>query len=204
MKMNDTGLEHMETLEIPLSKTKLRLAVAVSVVIIGVGLGMIFFDLIGKPDFGSIIIAVMGLIVIIAGAIALVTNAVKLKDARPGLIVNAEGIVSNTGDDYTGLIPWGDIMGVKWVIYTGGNCAGEQKLAVVVYNPDDYIARGSGVIARKGMQICLKQYGTPVVITAAFLKIKTLDLGQLLTQRLEAHRQMKEAEWKTQDDKETH
>lgn len=104
--------------------------------------------------------------------------AKKLFDTKPGLVVNAEGIVDNASGFSFGLISWAVIENID-VIEIGG-----QKLIMVyVSNPDDYINRQTNAIMKKLAAMNYKSYKTPISITANSLQYDFEELYALLQSR---------------------
>jgi hypothetical protein len=89
----------------------------------------------------------------------------KLFDRKPGLILNAAGLVDNSSAVAAGFIPWSEISGVSMLVL------GRQRMVSVhLVNPERYASRGNAVkraLNRANMGLC----GTPIVISSTVLAI---------------------------------
>lgn len=98
----------------------------------------------------------------------------KLFDRRPGLIVDAEGIVDNASGIAAGRIPWDDILGFEQRrIYN------QRLLSVLLKNPDAYVAR-SGALRRLLQRGNLAMGYSPVMLSSNALSVDFDTLFALL------------------------
>jgi hypothetical protein len=101
-----------------------------------------------------------------------------LSDTKPGLVIDDEGLIDNSGGLSAGRILWEDIENISVLEMH------RQKLLMVrVKNPQDYISRQKTSLKRKVMELNYKMYGTPLSITANGLKLPFQELLALVTQK---------------------
>src|SRR5262245_14098871 len=107
---------------------------------------------------------------------------VKLFDGRPGLIIDAEGIVDHSSAVAAGRIPWEEVTGIRV-----SEIAGQRFLVIEVVDPQKYVARG-GFFKRMVNAANAKMTGSPINISANSLRLKFDDLLRVLTEALERHK----------------
>lgn len=98
----------------------------------------------------------------------------KLFDRKPGLILNAQGLVDNSSGVAAGFIPWSEIRGVS-PLFLGR----QQMVSVHLVDPERYVARGNAVkraLNRANMGVC----GTPIVISPTVLAVSFDELMRTL------------------------
>ncbi|MFZ6734610.1 STM3941 family protein [Undibacterium sp. Ji42W] len=97
----------------------------------------------------------------------------KLLDNRPGLILNASGLLDNSSAVAAGFVPWPAVVGFS--IFEVQN---QKTLVVRVREPERYIVAG-GMLKRMLNRMDDKLCGSPVVISANFLKLGFNELLQI-------------------------
>ncbi|WP_127131710.1 STM3941 family protein [Pseudoflavitalea rhizosphaerae] len=166
--------------EIPLSKGKLIKGLAGSVIFVAASIWM----LTTAPSSGRGIlsspmikysIAVSG--IVFFGFMGLM-YLIKLKDKKPGLVINENGIIDNSGGLAAGFIPWAEIED-----FTIAKVMKQQFLVIAVKNPEFYIDSQKNILKKKGMQHNLSNYGSPIAISTNTLNCKLPDLLKLLEER---------------------
>gem|GEM_PF-88308 len=171
-------------IEIPLSKRKIIVALFISLLFEALGLWLVIArpsssnPILGNP----ILIAVVGLAAIVFFGMGIIVLLRKLKDKRPGLIISNEGILDNASGVAAGVIPWSDIQEIKLA-----HVMSQKFLMLIVKDPQQYIQRETNAIKRKGMELNYKNYGSPISISAAALKINFNELQALLVEKWERH-----------------
>ena len=107
---------------------------------------------------------------------------IKLFDPKPGLIIDAEGIVDNSSGVSAGRIPWREIRGFRVTTV--------QKQRFITFEVEDplkYVDRGN-FLRRKLNRANLKYFGSPVQISANALQIKFDELLSVIAQFYERHK----------------
>lgn len=175
------NLQHTDTIEIPLNKTKLSLMALGSVAFVAAGVWFITHPNIrlfgNQPN--PILGYGLGIVAVAFFGFCAYCLVKKLFDTRPGLIVSSEGITDNCSGYTFGLIPWADIEGIEVIEI------GKQKLIMIlVHNPAEYIDRQSNAIMKKMAAMNYRQYQTPVSITANTLQYELEGLFKVLREKL--------------------
>jgi hypothetical protein len=172
---------------IPLSKRKLVLLLLISIAFVIGGIEFI----INAPAFArpypfhlpASVVIVIGYVSV--GFFGFCTGFITFKffDARPGLIINSEGIIDNSSAIAVGFIDWADVekVDVKGVF-------SQKFIRVFVKNPDKYIDAQSSTVKRKSLTANYKLYDTPINITSNALNYKFDNLYALLTARLNEYK----------------
>jgi hypothetical protein len=105
----------------------------------------------------------------------------KLLDGRPGLVIDAEGIIDNASAVSAGRVPWQDIVRVE-VASVGS----QRFLTVLVADPRKYVGRG-GRLHRWVNAANATMTGSPINISSGALRIEFDELVRLMTESLETH-----------------
>lgn len=173
------------TIIIPFSKAKLLLSNFGAFAFVACG----FWFVLDPPSrtgssFEAVFLMVLGIaIILFFGSVAFVVIP-KLFDQRPGLIINEEGISDNSGGLSAGQIFWKDIVDLKVL-----EIKRQKLLLIFVRNPQDYIDRHRHSLQRKLASMNHQQYGTPLSISTATLKISFNELTQTIIRQLEEFQQ---------------
>ena len=166
----------MNTIKIPLSRSKISLLLV----------GAIFFVIAGILFFVTpstfcppvirypLIIRVIGIIAVLFFGTVSVYGFKKLFDKTSGLTIDENGITDNTNASSVGLIDWNDITEIqtKQVMST-------KFLLIYVSNPDKYLDRARG-FKRKLMMSSMKMSGTPLSVSSNTLQYDFDDLVKLI------------------------
>jgi hypothetical protein len=170
-----------QKIEIPISKEKLVKLLIGSLVFVAIG----FWFVIGKPTINNAlfsnptVVFGVGIVSIIFSSFSIFMMLKKLKDTKPGLVIDDIGVTDNASGVAAGYIPWADITAIKTVqVFT------QKFLMIIVKNPDDYINRQTSVLKRQTMKMNFKTYGSPISITASTLKYNFKDIENILRERL--------------------
>ena len=165
---------------IPLSKGKLLLSTLGAFAFVAIG----FWFVLAPPSrtgssLESTLLMVLGLVAILFfGGIAILVIR-KLFDSRPGLVIDKQGLMDNSGGLSAGQILWQDIEAIQVL-----QIQRQRLILVLVNNPQDYIDRQSSSWKRKLMAMNYRQYGTPISISSNGLKISFGELLRMLEQQL--------------------
>lgn len=175
----------METLPskpvvIPLSKGKIFLTLLGSLAFVALG---IWFLGTKDPELSSPVVKVVGgVAVLFFGACGLFALT-KLFDFRPGLVIDAEGIIDNSSAVAAGRIRWEEITGLSVTTIQR-----TQILNILVRSPEALL-EGKGRLARLAGSANIGMTGTPVNISSHALKVRFDDLGPLIHHWWVAHHQ---------------
>jgi hypothetical protein len=171
----------MDTIEIPLSKSKIVLMLFGCAIFVAGGIAFI----ISPETFHSFIVSSDVIIMIVGGAsVALfgyfgVTLFEKAFDKSPGLIISIEGVTDNSSGVSVGFVPWSDIIRVGETVV-----ASQRFINLIVRNPQEYINRQKSAFKRKIAEKNYSMFGTAVGISTNALKIKYADLKKILEERV--------------------
>jgi hypothetical protein len=180
------SLEQNDKMVIPLSKTKLTLLLFGSLAFVA---GSIWIWSIADTQnrYDPLFMKGVALVGICFSGLCGLYWCIKIFDRKPGLVIDAEGIVDNSSLTAAGRIPWEDIVGFKiyWV-------AGQKLLAIEVRDPQKYVKRG-GTFKRMWNTANTKRAGSPIIITSNALQIEFDRLVSILTQSLSRYRKTGQA-----------
>jgi hypothetical protein len=173
-----------QKIEIPISKEKLIKLLIGSLVFVTIGLWFV----IGKPTINNAIFSNpavvfgMGIVSIVFSSVSIFIMLKKLKDTKPGFVIDDTGVTDNSSAVSAGHIPWADITAIKTAqVFT------QKFIIIIVNNPEDYINQQTSVLKRENMKMNLKSYGSPITITASTLKYNFTDLENILRERLKSN-----------------
>jgi len=167
-------------IEIPLSKQKLYLMLFGSILAVIAGFRLVLNPpKSNHPIFGNpTLILIIGIAAIIFfGSIAIFLTK-KLRDNKPGLIINSEGIIDNSNGVSAGLVLWKDV-----IVISTSNVLNQKFLMFFVKNPEEYINRQNGIVKRKAMEMNYRSYGSPISISANTLDTNFEELYELLQRK---------------------
>lgn len=175
-----------EEIEIPLSKSKLSLMLAGSIAFVALGAWFVT-----KPKEISmqgihanpVLIFTVGVASILFFGLCATFIAKKIIDNRPGLVINGDGIIDNSGGTSVGLILWKDITEIKEI-----TVANQNFITIIVNNPEEYINNQNSFIKRKAMEINFKSYQSPISISANGLKCNFNELYKIIIDTFEANK----------------
>jgi serine phosphatase RsbU (regulator of sigma subunit) len=102
----------------------------------------------------------------------------RLRDRKPGLILNNLGIIDNSGFVSAGTIFWSDVEEINSNKIIFSDC-----IIVKVKNPASYIRRQKSYFKRSWLGLEHRYFGSPVNISVGGLKIKFKDLFRLVQQQ---------------------
>jgi hypothetical protein len=170
-----------EQIEIPLNKKTLILVLVGSIGFVLLGLWFIFapqtFE--GNP----ILLFMTGLVSVLFFGLGVVYAARKLIDNTPGLIIDNIGLTDNSSMISVGQILWSDIKNILVIRI----CI--LIIALQLRNFKNYVDKQTNWLKRKALQGNLYLFGTPVIINAWALQVKSDDLLKMLYEKLNASRQ---------------
>lgn len=171
-----------ERIEIPLSKSKLFGLLAGSIGFIAIGIWLVYThsDRFNNLTSEQTIMIALGILSVLFFGLCAYYLLKKLRDQRPGLIIDDHGLTDNTSGVSAGPIPWEDIEAIKVI-----EISRQKLIMIIVTHPEHYIERETNRFKRSVMKMNHSMYGSPVCITANTLKMEFDALYTLLTDRLQ-------------------
>ena len=172
-------------MEILFSKKKLAKHLVVSLLFMAGGIWMLITQpQTDNPVFNNPLLkngaAILGILFGPVGAYIFIK---KLRDKKPGLIIDDTGITDNSSAVAAGLILWKDIIEIRQT-----KLFRQKLLMLVLKNPEDYINRQTNAMKRKGMKSNLETFGSPVGISTNALDCKYDELKNILERKLVEHK----------------
>ena len=171
----------MQRIEIALNKSKLVALNLGSFAFVAVGTVMILrhYDSLTLKVLAVKTAGIAGCIFF--GAIAVFT-ALKLFDKKPGLVVDATGILDNSSSVAAGFIPWADVRGLREILVRN-----QKFLMIDVIDSEKYVSR-SNAFTRMLVVANTKYYGSPVAISSVALSIDFEQLKAMIAQGIDLRR----------------
>ncbi len=186
-------MENSKRIEIPFSKSKLTRLLVISTIFV-LGGSWIFRaeTASGNSLFNSEIFRkVVGLLSILLGGLGIYFSSKKLFNSDPGMIIDDEGVVDNSGALSLGRIPWTDITEIKETVVKAAFFTNQKFIIVLLRNPLEYIERQQSGVTRRLLTINFGKSGSPMHITTNNLNIKHDELRELLVRKLSDYKQQK-------------
>lgn len=173
-------MQQRKVTEIPLSKGKLVKGLATSILFVAAGTWILLSESVTARGPLSLpgLRYLVGIAAIIVFAVLAVMFAIKLKDNKPGFVIDENGVIDNSGALAAGFIPWTDIQQFSTV-----KLMKQEFLVIEVRNPLYYIHQQKSILKKKGMQYNFKNYGSPIAISTNTLKCKLPELLTMLEER---------------------
>jgi hypothetical protein len=103
-----------------------------------------------------------------------VYGLIKTFDRKPGLVISSEGIQDNSSAISGQFISWQNVVGFKEVAVQG------TRILLIRVNNCNQMLATAGAWRRFWMKLSVKQYGTPVSITASSLKCSFEELKAIM------------------------
>lgn len=173
-------MQQQKVIEIPLSKGKLVKGLVTSIVFVAAGVWILLNE--NVTARGPLSLPVLRYLVGIASVVVFAALGAlylfKLKDTRPGFVIDENGIIDNSGALAAGFVPWTDIHHFSTV-----KMMKQEFLVIGVNNPLYYLHQQKSVLRKKGMQYNYKNYGSPIAISTNTLKCKLPELLAMLEER---------------------
>jgi len=175
-------------IEIPISKAKLVLLLPGLLFLIPMSYLMILnpeeYTLVNRFKQPGLIRAI-GIPGLSLFGIIAVYLVVKLFDKKPGLIIDADGLIDNSSGTSVGRIEWADITEIKT-----SNIMSNKSILLMTDQPDKYIEKAKNRIAKRAMISNHKMSKSPLSIPVVALKINHDDLKQLLIKHWENYKKV--------------
>lgn len=173
---------------IPFSKRKTLVLLMGAIAFVAAGYWLLF----GTVTFGNalldnlLLIKITGLVSVIFFGIAIYFLIGNLRTQGPGLIIDDTGIEDYSSSLSTSKIYWKDIEAIEVMTIKS-----QIVILFKVSNPKTYIEAQRNKLKRKMLELNYKWYGTPVSSSANGLRISSVELLQLVSDRFEVYKSTK-------------
>jgi hypothetical protein len=168
--VGDDSLTRATRIEVPLSRGRLAAIVLGSIAFV-----LVSVSLWRSADDLSRVNAIYRRTIAVAGGVFFglcgVTACFKLFDIRPGLVLDAEGIIDNSSAISAGRIAWADVRSLR--VQT---VKGRPVLTVEVRDPEKYIRRAP-LLKRVLVRLNAEFFGGPIHISAVALRMNFDELA---------------------------
>lgn len=167
--------------EIPLSKKKLVMTFLGALVFVAIGLWLV----IARPNSRNLFFGNQTMVLVAGAAGVLFFGFVavrvlpKLRDKKPGLIIDHMGITDNSSALAAGFIPWSDINEIRLM-----EVMNQRFLMVMVNDPELYINKATNAITKRLVMANYTSYGSPISISSHALQMDFDQLHALLAERM--------------------
>ena len=176
-----------ETITIPLSKRKLFWGVLLSALMSAACIWLLLafnFERQHRYDPNELRgITIGGLVFFAFCALYCIYKSL---DQRPGLIVDAHGIVDNSSALAVGRIPWSEVLRIEIVEVTPKHGARQRFVSIATSDFQKYLNRGNP-LARLARRANLKLVDSAIIIGAGTLQLDFDELHRLLTDALKSY-----------------
>jgi len=172
-------------IEIPISKAKLLLLLLCFIIVIP----MSYYVAIHPEQYtiyrfeSPKLIKAIAIFTLIASGIIVAFIIFKLFDRRPGLLIDATGIVDNSSGTSFGRIHWADITGIE-----AGEILSNKFILLKTDQPDKYINNARNRFVKRTLIGNMKMHKSPLSISSVTLKISHDDLNELLLKQWKAYK----------------
>lgn len=166
------------TIEIPLSKGKLS-SMLLGCIVFVIGSIWLFNFAEIQQDYAPALLKGVGGVGFAFFLLIGIFIFKKLFDKAAGLTINDKGIIENTNGLSVRLVEWKDITDIEAI-----NVSGQKLILVKVKKPEKYVDKASNNAQKRLLRLNVKQYGTPIFITANSLQMRFDELFTLLTEEL--------------------
>jgi hypothetical protein len=170
-----------DTLEIQISRAKLKRGLITGIIFFLLGCWILIDP--PSPGFGILtntsVVRVIMIICIVLFGLGTIYYLKKMKDKRPGLIIDQTGITDHSSGVAAGHIPWEDINRITYK-----KVFKQEFIMIIVKNPEDYLERQTNMLKRISMKMNFKSYGSPISIPIDHLKYDRGELKIILEHRL--------------------
>lgn len=164
-------------IEIPLRKQKLYLMLFGSIIFVVMGTWLVVNPpKSNNPIYGNpLIVLISATSTIVVYGYVMFILFKKLRDNKPGLIINSTGIIDNSSVLSAGMILWTETIEIS-----ASHVMNQKILMFILKNPEEYLNRQNGIVKRKAMEIDYRMYGSPIRISANTLDTNFEELYELL------------------------
>lgn len=173
---------------IALSKSKIWMLIIGSIAFVALGYWMLTLDAAALASQSAkfrnpMLVHGVGYLSILFFGLCLLIGIKKLFDTKPGLVINAQGILDNVSNISPNPVPWRDIKG-----FDVAEIHKQKMLVIYLENPQQYIESATAM-RKMGLLANAKLVGSPWVITASTLKTSFDELLTLCQQSLKQYKE---------------
>lgn len=173
------------TIEIPLSKGKILLMLLGCIAFV-IGSIWLFNFAETQEEYAPALLKGIGGIGFAFFGLAGAFILKKLTDKKPGLTINDKGIIENTNGISIQMVEWKDITDIE-----GINVSGQKLIVVKVKKPQKYVDKASNNAQKRLLRLNVRQYGTPIFITANSLQMGFEEVLGLLNAEFDKRKKRK-------------
>ena len=180
----------METIIIPVNRTKILIAIISAFLIFLYGAYLAFVVANDeRSHFDPLAMAIVGYSLMGLFGLAIVTGLIRLSRLKNALVLSAEGFECGLLDPALGLIPWDDVYKVE----VDSVMAINKALFIFVNDAQKYIDKSSGGWKKRTLKSQYKAYGTPFTFMMVNIKANPNDLDRMVRERWKARKAELEA-----------
>jgi hypothetical protein len=170
-----------EPLAIPLSRRKILLLTAGAWAFVALSAWLwTIADI--QPRFNPLVVKGAAVAAVLFFGLCGAYGCRKIFDRRPGLVLDAEGIIDNASGLAAGRVPWEEITAIHVT-----EISNQRILTIIVADPGRYLARGSA-FTRLLNRANIHLTGSPVNISANTLAVDFEELHRALLGAFERHK----------------
>lgn len=107
----------------------------------------------------------------------------KLLQNQPAVTIDDNGITDHSSPVAAGYVPWSDVH-----LITTTTVVNQKLILLIVRNAEAYILQQKNIIAKKGMRMNFKNYGSPICISTSGLQCTTGELERMIEGKLSAYK----------------
>ena len=156
-------------IEIPMSKSKVVMLILGAIAFVAGGIWLwLMAEEIGRSH--PLYVKIVAIACVLFFGLCAIYGSFKVFDARPGLIIDDQGIIDNSSGVAAGRIFWDEIIGLT---------VSKKFITILVVNPEKFLARGNFLIKFLNMAN-MKLTGSPINISSHALAIKFDELVRIL------------------------
>lgn len=167
--MPKAAMPDTDEIIIPFSRLKIALMMVGAIIFVLIGLWLFQMsdeEILAQRRWNNpALIHGIGLVCIAFFGLCAVLALAKAFDRKPGLVLNANGLLDNASAISAGLVPWAEVTGFG--VYQVQH---SRMLVIFVADMHKYAARG-GVVRRRIDAMNIRLCGSPLVIPSSTLKI---------------------------------
>lgn len=172
-----------EISDIKIPRSRWRLALGLVFCLVGVAIGVLC--IVNPQSFNGdylLLIRTLGALLILVFGFLAVCVIKWLFNAKPGLVIDADGFIDNTAALNLGRVWWRDVQGLgEW------SFGGQKVVVFLLHDPQCFIESYAAERQRKAMLMNMQSCGSPATLSAMMLKISHKQLYALLQEQYAAY-----------------
>lgn len=173
----------METIIIPVNRTKILIAIISAFLLFLFGAYLAFIVANDeRSHLDPTAMSIVGYILLGLFGLAFVTGLIRFFRLKNALVLTKEGFECGLLDPDLGLIPWDDVYKVE----VDSVMAINKALFIYVNDAQKYIDKSNGGWKKRTLKSQYKAYGTPFTFMTVNIKTKPADLDRLVRERWKA------------------